>query len=979
VSDETPVGAGRIAGSNNLQHSIDANTRAVQSQAGVLSRVAQGLSTMTRNSGGTGTIRSQGMSGGIANGGGASFGSLGGILRMGGGVASGGGFPRIGGGLGYAGVAADVASSYGDMHMANQAMRDYNANLFGSGPFRSTNGGYRGALYGMSYNKNYGQGTADMQSAQWTLGWASNQQVGSNRWNAIQQSVGSFGTIARWRSASDIAATQARLNSAQGYYQMSQFGIRTDVRGQQQSMGQINNQILARSGVSLGGMNQAQIKATFSDNSALAGNYARMGFSQDDIRMFMQNNAAKAQAMSKGMSASEYDKNVAAMANNDSGARKRLEGAIGKSMVDSIGSRQTSAENQQVQQTQAFANATIAATDAVKKFSDMLNVVLAKSGLSMLMGGGAGGSSVLDSALGMGNQLSGLGGSRMMSKIPGVGRLLGRFGGIAGEAEQGAGLLGRLGGLGKFAGVGGKLLRGASIAGWASLAGGAIGGMISDGHGGARDKWGHALSGAATGAGIGAAAGSFIPGVGTAIGAGIGGLIGAGWSLFGGGKGGPSTGQAAGGGQGSGTIRSAGDAVSWAEQEAYHPSQNYFDMCDYFVASCFGLSASGYASAKAHWNNIPNKMKHTDRNPPAGAMVFWDIGSYGHIALSVGGGKVASTDIMERGKVSVVPLGTIEKKWRAKYLGWAPPYYQGRTGSVGGNAGSSGASVNGSLAATTIGSAGATAAGGYSDLGGNSEAAIIAAALGRSASGTRSGVSAGTGSPSGGRTSGGQAAAGGAPGKAPTGTLASWINQALSDMGMSGAGNAAILNTIIKHESGGNPRAINNWDSNAKAGHPSEGLMQVIGPTFKAHMMSGHGDIWNPVDNIIAGTRYALGRYHSLNNVPGIVSLRNGGKYVGYKDGAWRIGEDQVAPIHKGEMVLDARSAETVRQALMRDTHGSASGGKGGGSGAVLVFKEGSVVIHARGTSDDDMRQAAKVFAENVANDNRIKQLQDGF
>lgn len=40
-----------------------------------------------------------------------------------------------------------------------------------------------------------------------------------------------------------------------------------------------------------------------------------------------------------------------------------------------------------------------------------------------------------------------------------------------------------------------------------------------------------------------------------------------------------------------------------------------------------------------------------------------------------------------------------------------------------------------------------------------------------------------------------------------------------------------ILN-LISHESGGNPNAINLWDSNALAGHPSQGLMQTIPGTF---------------------------------------------------------------------------------------------------------------------------------------------------
>jgi SLT domain-containing protein len=87
---------------------------------------------------------------------------------------------------------------------------------------------------------------------------------------------------------------------------------------------------------------------------------------------------------------------------------------------------------------------------------------------------------------------------------------------------------------------------------------------------------------------------------------------------------------------------------------------------------------------------------------------------------------------------------------------------------------------------------------------------------------------------------------------------------------------------MVMKESGGNPRAVNNWDSNAKAGHPSKGLMQTIDSTFSAHKLKGHGDIFNPVDNIIAGVRYALSRYGSIARVPGIAAMARGGAYRGY-------------------------------------------------------------------------------------------------
>jgi uncharacterized protein YukE len=71
-------------------------------------------------------------------------------------------------------------------------------------------------------------------------------------------------------------------------------------------------------------------------------------------------------------------------------------------------------------------------------------------------------------------------------------------------------------------------------------------------------------------------------------------------------------------------------------------------------------------------------------------------------------------------------------------------------------------------------------------------------------------------------------------------------------------------------------------NSNAAAGHPSKGLMQTIDSTFNGNKLPGHDDIWNPVDNIIAGVRYSIGRYGSLSNVPGIKAIHGGGSYVGY-------------------------------------------------------------------------------------------------
>ena len=102
----------------------------------------------------------------------------------------------------------------------------------------------------------------------------------------------------------------------------------------------------------------------------------------------------------------------------------------------------------------------------------------------------------------------------------------------------------------------------------------------------------------------------------------------------------------------------------------------------------------------------------------------------------------------------------------------------------------------------------------------------------------------------------------GAPGGAGAQQWASVAAQALEMAGESQSLLPLLLHRIDV-ESGGNPNAINNWDSNAKAGHPSQGLMQTIPSTFNAYagIFAGRG-ITDPLANIFAAIMYTRAQYH---------------------------------------------------------------------------------------------------------------------
>ena len=145
-----------------------------------------------------------------------------------------------------------------------------------------------------------------------------------------------------------------------------------------------------------------------------------------------------------------------------------------------------------------------------------------------------------------------------------------------------------------------------------------------------------------------------------------------------------------------------------------------------------------------------------------------------------------------------------------------------------------------------------------------------------------------------------------------------YVKKALAKLGLSTS--SAMINKVlrqIKTESGGNPRAKQpGADPDGDGSGPALGLMQTKRSTFNAYALSGHKNIWNGYDNMLAGLHYAKTRYGS--------SLSALGKGHGYANGGLiaKHGMYEVAENNMPEMVIPldlskrSRAYQLMQQSL---------------------------------------------------------------
>jgi SLT domain-containing protein/cell wall-associated NlpC family hydrolase len=841
-----------------------------------------------------------------------------------------------------------------------------------------------GATAKQAFTNNFGaQSTMDAGLAYQTLGQSTAGSPGSANFASAWNYAKSSGLLNPGISEAQRVQGMAGAWTAQSYYANQAVGIQTIKNGKRQDPRQIAQQVMQRWSSLKNIKNKDQIHDTLSDGSAMMQSLART-MPAGTLQQVKSELTGMLNAQIKGASEQQYVSTMNKAADGNKSARAQLKKwNIGDSDAQAIQDRAGTLRNQDVNTLQPFNDGLKTATNYLDKFSTAVQSFLKSTHLDTPIGWAGGAGSMVGSAVG-----SAVGNYGMMRGLGMVGRL-GGFGGGSGGGLLGAGRAALGGGTGPAAGFGalggaldlsGAALGAAGAFGVAALGTHHFGSQIVDKvskKGGTGNKWGHVGVDAATGALTGAAIGSVVPVIGTGIGAAVGGGIGAvtgmfSNNVFGGGSSGGAA--AATGSKTSGAVATGTSGAGKTAAAVIKIAMKYLGVKYVWGgASPKGFDCSGLMqfSFKQIGVSLPRTAAQQQKagksvklgQERAGDLLFNGNPAH-HVVMCIGNGKVIEAPHTGSSvRIRAYQPGEFTNAVRIL----------GAVGNLGdltdGGADTAGSDSN-RLSSMGFG-------GDVGSYGSVEEVDAIAAGIASvGAANVGSGVGAGQGGSSTKSTDNGSV-----PGSMPTGNLKGWIKSALGILHQDTSSNEKYVNSMAMHESGGNPHAQNNWDSNAKAGHPSKGIMQTIDSTFKAYSLAGHKNIWNPVDNIIAGVRYADSRYGSLANVPGIKSMANGGSYKGYAVGSANIDVDQTARVHKGEMIIPAHQADAIRKALSSNT--PLAGGIGGlntsGGKATLNFHAGAVTVQVSGAMDQtSARDAANKFMTALAEDNRINLIAAG-
>ncbi|MFD4858434.1 NlpC/P60 family protein [Streptomyces atratus] len=827
--------------------------------------------------------------------------------------------------------------------------------------------------------------------------------------SSYMQNIKNMAYLDPTANASQLAGTLGTLTSNRGTYGALMYGYKPLLSQgggvDRNALGSFTDSVMQRTFQGQSAISPQELKASLGQNGALHANVQAYvnsaGGDASMVKTIEDYITGRNTAASNGLSGGEFDKLLsdysAGGAKGTKAENKLKKFGVANSILQSQKDKDAAKTSSVNDLMDSLGPAVKAANEALETFHNWLNDIVNTPGIKQLLGGAMGWGSVFGPAVG-----SAAGAMAGMSMAGGGGSLLSAAGGLLGmrslAGTGGAAAAGTRGAM--LSRVGAGAARG-GLWGLGALAVNGVGGVVENNvdSSGGKKAVGVGTS-TASGALLGAGVGSVVPVLGTGAGALVGGAIGLGYGIyknFGGSSdrttgndgigGGDSTkktkksSQAKSGSTVSG--KSAGGAINAALAEVGKPYQWGGVGPDAF--DCSGLMQHAYRKAGVR---IPRTSQQQmgvgkpvkglkDARP--GDLMFPNPG---HVVMYLGGNKIVEAPRTGL-NIRVVPASTYGKYQAIRRITGAVGSYdsageqddnkqQPQSGNSGGD---SGAMVLADAHGSTEEVEAVTAA--LASV----RNTLLNTPMGDSSSGS------GEEDSGGGEANVGNYKWGEIDGKfedipAPPGWVQSAVKKGMSAAGVAGSKWARGLVTIAYRESNYRKDAVNNWDSNAKKGTPSKGLMQVIGPTFKAYRAKSlPNNQLDPAASVAASANYIESRYRDISRV----QQANPDKpRKGYAVGAWEIPEDHVAQVHKGEMIIEKPKADTIRSALMKDVVNVRDAGgasdSSSSSGIILNFHNGSVQFVVNGAiSEAVANKAASSFATALSEDSRMKRLGKGL
>lgn len=1017
-----------IAQSVSAFQSLSNSTNRTQSNSGASSRWnAQsnfpnnngGRPTYAGGNGGGGNFGGANRLGGGSPNGGSGGGSFGGMLALGSGRGNGGGGGFGGsssmGRFGLAGAAVMGAAkglvNYGNRNMSSNMQMDmfgnYSALAGGIGPggYQATNNvGMRTTFVNNRIALSANDAAQGGYTAAYTFGAPQfNGQTNSAYTQGVRQASGFAFASPTLGFAGAMTAAQ-QTYSARSLYATQMYGLTPAIgmSGNRATMGQIASSMMGRTFQGRTQVSNKTLDASLQQGGSLAVNLQSYGqaagWNQSTIQSYENYIRGLNAAQNKGMTQGQYDKLTQTAATGSGSAKRnaldklKSTTGLGASMFETQRDLNATRLNRQEDILESLAPAFENATKMVNRFSDALTKFLQSTGLDKAIGTASGTLTPFSNALGgfsglgggvagglMGSLLMRGGASRLGGLAGGLGgsgggaggaglftRLFGMFGGGGGAAAGGAGstLTATAGANGVFSvgGLGGMGLGG--MAGIGTAAAALFGSMFGAGKyaSNAKNKKNHPLLSSIMGSWSGdpTLGGSMQPGtvgmLGTIAGS-LGHLSGPLGRLMGydgksgGASGNTTSGKKSGsGGSASGSsTANAASIIKYAEQQLGDPyvwggtGPNGWD-CSGLIQWAYGQAGVKIPRTSQEQQKV-GKAVATDAVQP-GDLLFNGNPAH-HVVMAIGGGK-----IIEAPRTG---LNVRIRSFKPGEFGSARRI----VGSVG-NMSDISSDPNSS---TTLNDQASTVGGNIGGAyGGTSELAALMSALGGGVGAGGAGISAQSGSSASTSDSSASTVSGSNPPGSPKGNQA--IGKKLAQKyGWTGNQWKALYN-LWMGESG--------W--NEKADNPSSDAYGIPQALPGKKMASAGGD-WktNPETQIKWGLQYIKERYGSPAKA---WSFWNSKNPHWYDEGAWSLDQDATARVHKGEMILPAKQAESVRNAITNTlTTGSNSTGGGGG----VHFAAGAIVVQPQGPmTQQEAQMTGKMIVDAITEDKRIKEMQKG-